>query len=70
MPRPGDLYLQNRLALHGAFSNIGDTTRVSMQFGFYPRESVQDIVTKLPPLKSSAAGGAGKKEGLVLRCLC
>ena len=29
----GDVYLQNRLPLHGAFPNLSDVTRVSVQFG-------------------------------------
>merc|ERR1719160_476342 len=56
---PGDIYLQNRMALHGAFPNVGPEPRVSIQFGFAPRSSVLGVRTKPP----SPIGGS--PDGLV-----
>merc|ERR1712216_870580 len=43
---PGDVYIQNRLPLHGAFPNTSDETRVTMQFGFHRRASVLGVQTQ------------------------
>lgn len=38
--KPGDVYLQNRLALHGAFANTSPEQRVTLALGFHKRSSV------------------------------
>ena len=37
---PGDVYLQNRLTLHGSFANTSPLPRATLEFGFHRRQSV------------------------------
>lgn len=43
---PGDVYLQNRLPLHGAFPNVSPEPRCTIQFGFHRRASVLGLRTQ------------------------
>lgn len=43
---PGDVYIQNRMALHGAFPNRSPEPRATLQFGFNRRTSVLGVCTK------------------------
>ncbi|MGE3692301.1 MAG: phytanoyl-CoA dioxygenase family protein [Novosphingobium sp.] len=38
--KPGDVVMTNRQALHGSFANTSADIRVTLNFGFLPRESV------------------------------
>ncbi|NNE58184.1 MAG: phytanoyl-CoA dioxygenase [Hellea sp.] len=40
---PGDVVINNRQIVHGSFANTGFETRVSANFGFHKRSSVQDV---------------------------
>jgi len=40
---PGDVVMNNRQIVHGSFANTGYEPRVSANFGFHKRSSVQDI---------------------------
>lgn len=40
LAQPGDVYLQSRLVLHGAFPNVGADPRITLQFGFLPKSAV------------------------------
>jgi len=44
--KPGDVYIQNRLPLHGAFPNVSSEPRITLQFGFNRRSSVLGVRTK------------------------
>lgn len=44
--KPGDVYIQNRMALHGAFPNTSQEPRITIQFGFNRRASVLGVRTK------------------------
>lgn len=43
---PGDVYVQNRMLLHGAFANTSEEKRVNLQFGFHRRASIFGKCTK------------------------
>ena len=43
--KPGDCFVQNRLALHGSFPNVG-SQRCTLQFGFHKRASVLGLRTQ------------------------
>merc|ERR550514_642705 len=43
--KPGDVYMQSRQVLHGAFANTSATERVTLQFGFHQRKDVLGIRT-------------------------
>lgn len=40
---PGDVAICNRQAVHGSFANTSRDTRVTLNFGFHRRASVQDV---------------------------
>lgn len=44
--KPGDVYIQNRLPLHGAFPNVSPEPRITLQLGFNRRSSVLGVRTK------------------------
>ena len=52
---PGDVAINNRQALHGAFANTSGGKRVTLVFGFYPRASVLGVVKGDPPVTYEAA---------------
>jgi ectoine hydroxylase-related dioxygenase (phytanoyl-CoA dioxygenase family) len=49
----GSVIVNNRQTLHGSFANVSDDRRISLNFGFLPRESVLGQVGVLR--------GAGRK---------
>lgn len=57
---PGDVYIQDRMALHGAFANISSTLRVCFQFGFHRRSSV--IGKSRPGYWRKADGTKNKRD--------
>ena len=52
---PGDVGINNRQALHGAFANTSGGMRVMLVFGFLPRASVLGVVKGDPPVTYDAA---------------
>ena len=52
---PGDVAINDRQVLHGAFANVSDRRRVTLVFGFYPRASVLGVVRGNPPRRYDAA---------------
>ena len=42
---PGDVAITNRQAIHGSFANTSPDIRVTINFGFHRRRSVQDVVS-------------------------
>ena len=40
---PGDVAVTNRQAVHGSFANTSDDPRVTINFGFHRRASVQGV---------------------------
>ena len=52
---PGDVAINDRQVLHGAFANVSDRRRVTLVFGFYPRASVLGAVRGNPPRRYDAA---------------
>ena len=42
---PGDVAICNRQAIHGSFANTSDKVRVSLNFGFHRRASVQGVTS-------------------------
>lgn len=53
---PGDVYVQNRLILHGAFPNTSAEPRISMNFGFHRKASVLGKHTKGGYSRSAGKG--------------
>jgi len=45
---PGDIYVHNRLALHGSFPNTSTDTRAVVHLGFNRRSSVLGVRTRTP----------------------
>jgi hypothetical protein len=67
--KPGDVYIQSRQALHGAFPNTSSDPRVTLQFGFHRRSSVLGV-------RSTGYGGKQKvrervrdKQALGVLCI-
>lgn len=42
---PGDVIICNRQLVHGSFANTSPDRRVSVGFGFHPRNSVLNVTT-------------------------
>ena len=51
---PGDVAINGRQVLHGAFANVSERRRVTLVFGFYPRASVLGVVRGSPPQRYDA----------------
>merc|ERR1712032_649359 len=47
--KPGDVFIHNRLPLHGAFANTSPHPRCTLQFGFHRRSSVLGVETLTNP---------------------
>ena len=52
---PGDVAINDRQVLHGAFANVSDRRRITLVFGFYPLVSVLGMVRGNPPRPYDAA---------------
>jgi len=49
---PGDVYVHNRLALHGAFPNTSADTRAVLHLGFNRRAAVLGVKSRTPQHKT------------------
>ena len=52
---PGDVAINNRQVVHGAFANESDSVRVTLVFGFHRRSSLLGVTRGDPPVTYDAA---------------
>lgn len=65
--RRGDVAVQNRQCLHGSFANASPDPRITFVWGFFPRDAVEGVETRLLNTSSDEAPRTRRYTGEVIR---